>query len=73
MEPAHMAAGVVQRHIIVQTGIHTACTQAIGNCPEAKHPERMADGKSQKRNRSHGYANCSDPPGAQLIGQTVTH
>ena len=71
VQPAQMAAGVVQCHIVIQAGINTACAQAVGDCPQAKHPIRIAGCKAKQGRRRHIYTDHRDPAGPQPEGQPV--
>ena len=71
VQPAHMAAGVVQRHIVVQTGIHAAGTQTVGNGPDTQLPECRADRKPEQGNRRHADAHSRHQAGAEAFGQPV--
>ena len=40
VQPAHVAALVVEGNVVVQGGVHASGTQPVGDGPEAEHPER---------------------------------
>ena len=71
VQPAHMAAGIVEGHIVVQTGIHAACAQAIGDGPQQKHPVAPAGGEAEQGGGSHGHGEGRDLTGAEAVGQPV--
>lgn len=71
MEPAHMAAFVMQRHIIVQRGIYASCPQTIRNRPQAQLPEGMADRKSIQGTCCHCHTDYRDSSGSQKPGHPV--
>ena len=71
VQPAHVAAFIVQGHIIVQRGVHTAGTQAIRYSPQAKLPELRAGRKPKQRHGGGGDAERCDPAGAELIVEPV--
>ena len=71
VQPAHVAAFVVQGHIIVQRGVHTAGAQAIRHSPQAKLPELRAGRKPKQRHGGGGDAERCDPAGAELIVEPV--
>ena len=73
VQPAHMAAGIVQRHIVIQTGVHAARPKTIGHRPETQHPKPGADGKSQQRQRCYAHADSRYQPCPQTAGHTLTH
>ena len=68
---AHVTAGIVQRHIVIQAGIDTACAQAVGDRPQAKHPIRIARCKAKQGHRRHAHAEHRDTAGPQPEGQPV--
>ena len=39
MEPAHVAAGKMERHIVVECRIHASSPKSIRDCPQAHGPE----------------------------------
>ena len=66
MEPAHVAAGKMERHIVVECRIHASSPKSIRNCPQAHGPERAADGEPEQCSSGHGNADgrntaCSKP------------
>ena len=71
VQPAHVAAFIVQGHIIVQRGVHTAGAQAIRHSPQAKLPELRAGRKPKQRHGGGGDAERCDPAGAELIVKPV--
>ena len=71
VQPAHVAAGVVQGHVVVQGRVHAAGPQPVGHRPQAEHPELGRDRKAQQRQRRQGHAAGRDPPGAKAAGQPV--
>ena len=71
VQPAHVAAFIVQGHIIVQRGVHTAGTQAIRYSPQAELPELRAGRKPKQRHGGGGNAERCDPAGAELIVEPV--
>ena len=68
---AHVTAGIVQRHIVIQAGIDTACAQAVGDRPQAEHPVRIAESKAEKGCRSHTHTDGRDPSGSKPEGKPV--
>ena len=71
VEPAHMAAGEMEGHIVIEGSIHASGTQAIGHRPQAQHPELPADRKSEKGQSGHGHADGRHPTRPQAAGQPV--
>ena len=71
VQPAHVPAGIVDRHIVVQGRVHTAGAQAIGHRPQAQHPEGRGRGKSKQGRRRQSHTAGRHPAGAQGPGQAV--
>ena len=71
VQPAHMAASVVQGNVVVQGCVHAAGTQPVGDGPQAEHPELCGDGKPEQRCGGHAHADGRDPAGAEGPGQPV--
>jgi len=65
VEPAHVPGGVVQSHIVIQRRIHSAGAEAVGNRPQAEHPEVGRQRKAQQRCGGKTDADGSDQAGAQ--------
>ena len=71
VQPAHVAAGVVQGHVVVQRRVHAARPQAVGDCPQAQPPEGPAGGEAEQGGGGQPHAGGGDPPGAQPFGEPV--
>ena len=71
VQPAHVTAGVVQCHIVIQAGIDAASSQTVGDRPQAEHRVRMAGGKAKQGRRRYAHADGRDPAGPQPEGQPV--
>ena len=71
VEPAHVAAGVVEGHIVVQRRVHAARPQAVGHRPQAQGQEGAADGEAEEGGGGDAHAEGGDPAGAQPPGQPV--
>ena len=71
VQPAHVAALVMQGNVVVEGGIHAARAQAVGHGPQAKLPERRAGGKAKQRRSRHAHANGRDPAGSKPGGEGV--
>ena len=71
VQPAHMAASVVQGNVVVQGCVHAAGTQPVGDGPQAEHPELCGEGKPEQRCGGHAHADGRDPAGAEGPGQPV--
>ena len=71
VQPAHVLALVVQRHVVIQGSVHASRAQPVGNRPQAELPEGIADGKSPQRHGGHGHADGRDLPRTQPPGQPV--
>ena len=67
-----MAAGKVERHVVVEGRIHAPGTEAVGNGPQAQSPERIAGGEAEQRRRRHGHADGCDAARPEFPGQAVT-
>ena len=66
-----MLALIVECHVVVQRGVHAAGAQAVGDGPEAQHPEGATDGEAKQRQCRGGDTDGRDLPGAQLPGDPV--
>ena len=71
VEPAHVAAGIVEGHIVIQAGVHAACAQAVGDGPEDQHPVFPADAEAEQRAGGHGHGESRDLSGTEPPGQPV--
>ena len=71
VQPAHVAAFIVQGHIIVQRGVHTARAEAIRDRPQAELPELGAGGKTEQCHSGCGDAERRDLARAQLAVEAV--
>ena len=71
VQPAHMPAPVVKRHIIVQRGIHTAGAEPIGNGPETEHPKLTGYREAKQGRGRHGDADGCHLPRAEPERQPV--
>ena len=72
VQPGHVAALVVKRHIVVQGRIHTAGSQSVRYCPDAQEPETPCYGEQEQRPCGHGHADCRDHSYPQCLGEPVT-
>ena len=68
MEPAHMSAGIMQGHEVIQGGVNAAGPQTVGNGPKAEHPIFPAEGETEERAGGEGYADGGNFAGTQLAG-----
>ena len=73
VQPAHVPGGIVQRHIVVQCGVHAACAQAIGDGKEQQHPVLAGGGESQQRQGRQPHGERRHPACTQTEGQPVAH
>ncbi len=71
VEPAHVAAGVVQRHVVVEGGVHTPGAQAVWNGPQAQRPKAAADGKTEQGCGGHAHADGGNLTCPQLSSEPV--
>ncbi len=71
VKPAHVAARVVKRHIIIERSIHAPSPQPVGDCPEAEQRERAGDGKAKKCEGGHGDADRRNHTGSETARQPV--
>ena len=71
VQPAHVAAGVVQGHVVVQRRVHTARPQTVGHGPQAQHPEGGTGGKSQQGRRRDGHAEHRHLPRPQCAAHPL--
>ena len=71
VQPAHVAAFVVQGHIIVQRGVDAARAEAIRDRPQAELPELGAGGKTEQCHSGCGDAERRDLARAQLAVEAV--
>ena len=71
VQPTHVAAFVMQGNIVVQGGIHAARAQAVGDSPQAEHPEPAGDRKAEQRRSGHAHAEGGHPARAQCPGEPV--
>ena len=71
VQPAHVAAFVMQGNVVVQGGIHAARAQAVGNSPQAEHPELAGDRETEQRRSGHAHAEGGHPARAQRPGEPV--
>ena len=71
VQPAHMAALVVQSHVVVQGGVHAAGPQTVGDGPQAEHPELPRHREAEQGRSSHAHTDGGDFAGAEGAGETV--
>ena len=67
VKPAHVAGFIVERHKVIQSRIHAACSQAIGNGPNTQLQEGMGRGKAKQGccrhcNTYNRYLSCPKIP-----------
>ena len=73
VQPAHVAAGVVQGHIVIQTGVHAARAQTVGHGQQAQLPVGPAEGKAPQRHRGKPHAEGGDLSRAEAAGHALAH
>ena len=73
VEPAHVPALKVEGGVIVQSRVHAARPQAVGDGPKAKEQEAVAEGEPKQGHSGGGDGEHGDFPGAQPLGQPVRH
>ena len=73
MEPAHVAAFVMDCHIVIQCRIHASGTQTIGNCQQKQHPEISRQEKAHHGKSRHAGAECRNPAGTEAVDHPVSH
>ena len=71
VQPAHVAAGVVEGDVVVQRGVHAARAQPVGHRPQAEHPELARERKAEQRQRRQRDAARRHPAGAEAGRQPV--
>ncbi len=71
VQPAHVAAFVMQGNVVVQGRIHAACAQAVGDSPQAEHPELSGDRESEQRGSGHAHTEGGHFARAQCPGEPV--
>lgn len=71
VQPAHVAAFVMQGNVVVQGGIHAARAQAVGDSPQTEHPELAGDRETEQRRSGHAHAEGGHPARAQCPGEPV--
>ena len=71
MEPAHVVAFIVQRHIIVQCRVYTAGTQTVRDGPQPQRPEGITGRKAKEGCCGQGHTDGGDFAGTEAPGQPV--
>ncbi len=71
VQPVHVPGGVVERHVVVQRGIHRSRPQAIRHRPQAQHPETPRKAEAQQRHRREKHAEGGHLSRPKPVGQTV--
>lgn len=71
VQPAHVAALVMQGDVVVQGGIYAARAQAVGHSPQAEHPEPAGDRETEQCRSGHAHAEGGHFARAQRPGEPV--
>ena len=72
VEPAHVAAGIVEGNVVIQGSVHASGTQPVGDGPKAKLPEGPGCRVAKEGCGSQRYADRCDNPSAEPPGKAVT-
>ena len=72
VQPAHVAALVMQGNVVVQGCIHAARTQTVGDSPQTEHPEPTGDRETEQRRSGHAHTEGGHSARAQRPGEPVT-